>query len=83
MPISVCPNCMRQVALCREHGCGDQTDRCGARDADCWDCVFECCQQTISRLRFDLERYQNKFGALRPGLGSPKRKKAKLHRQRA
>lgn len=72
MPISVCPNCTRQVALLKEHGCGTQVDRCGARDADCWDCVFECNQQTISLLRLDLERYQRKFGVLRPGLAEGK-----------
>jgi hypothetical protein len=65
----LCPNCERPVALSKGHGHGEE---CGARDAECWDCVFECNQQTISLLRLDLERYQRKFGALRPGLAEGK-----------
>lgn len=70
----LCANCQRPLALYASHGCGDGADQCGARDAGCWDCVLECCQQTISLLRTDLERYKRKFGVLRPGLGDAREK---------
>ena len=69
MEEDLCPDCARPVALFASHGCGRYDDQCGARDAKCWDCVYECGQRTIALLRAHLERYTRNFGIPRYGVG--------------
>lgn len=67
----MCPNCQRPVAVpYSAHGCVAGQARCGSRGAACCcsDCVLDCLRLTVANLRTDIERYQRKFGALRPGI---------------
>lgn len=52
--VEYCDDCGLVVALSGAHGCGGIEATCGAKHAQCYDCVLDCRNRTVGRQREEI-----------------------------